>query len=132
MYLLDTNIIIHALKGHAAVNRNLRSHLHDPLHISVVTLMELYYGAYKSQKVESNIAKVRALESTIEVIPVDKEVVDIFGTYKAKLERSGIPLDDFDLIIAACAMTHNLVLVTHNIKHFNRIEGLKIQDWTIE
>ena len=132
MYLLDTNIIIHALKGHAAVNRNLRSHLHDPLHISVVTLMELYYGAYKSQKVESNIAKVRALESTIEVIPVGKEVVDIFGTYKAKLERSGIPLDDFDLIIAACAMTHNLVLVTHNIKHFNRIEGLKIQDWTIE
>ena len=132
MYLLDTNIIIYSLKGHTAVNRNLRSHLHDPMHISVVTLMELYYGAYKSQKVESNIAKIRALEGTIEVIPAGKEVVAIFGSYKAKLERVGTPLDDFDLIVAACAMTHNLVLVTNNIKHFTRIEGLKIQDWTSE
>ena len=132
MYLLDTNIIIYSLKGHTAVNRNLRSHLHDPMHISVVTLMELYYGAYKSQKVESNIAKIRALESTIEVIPVGKAVVDIFGSYKATLERSGTPLDDFDLIAAACAMTHNLILVTNNTKHFKRIEGLKMQDWTSE
>lgn len=132
MYLLDTNIIIYSLKGHTAVNRNIRSHLHDPMHISVVTLMELYYGAYKSQKVESNIAKIRALESTIEIIPVGKEVVDIFGSYKANLERSGTPLDDFDLIVAACAMTHNLILVTNNTKHFKRIEGLKMQDWTSE
>lgn len=102
------------------------------MHISVVTLMELYYGAYKSQKVESNIAKIRALESTIEIIPVGKEVVDIFGSYKANLERSGTPLDDFDLIVAACAMTHNLILVTNNTKHFKRIEGLKMQDWTSE
>lgn len=130
MYLLDTNIIIYSLKGHAAVNENLRSHLNDLMHISVVTLMELYYGAYKSQKVESNIAKVRALESSIEVIPVGKEVVAIYGSCKAKLERSGTPLDDFDIIVAACAMTHNLILVTNNIKHFKRIEGLKIQDWT--
>jgi len=132
VYLLDTNIIIYALKGHAVVNENLRNHLNDPLHINVVTLMELYYGAYKSQKVESNIAKIKALESTIEVIPVGKEVVAIYGSYKAKLERSGTPLDDFDLIVAACAMTHNLILVTNNIKHFKRIEGLKIQDWTCE
>jgi len=82
--------------------------------------------------VENNIAKIRALENTIEIIPVGKEVVDIFGIYKAKLERAGTPLDDFDLIVAACAITHNLVLVTHNIKHFNRIEGLTIQDWTSE
>ena len=132
MYLLDTNIIIYSLKGHTAVNRNLRSHLHDPMHISVVTLMELYYGAYKSQKVESNITKIRALESTIEIIPVGEEMVYILGIYKAKLERAGTPLDDFDLIVAACAMTHNLILVTNNTKQFKRIEGLKTQDWTIE
>ena len=132
MYLLDTNIIIYSLKGHAAVNKNLRIHINDPMHISIITLMELYYGAYKSQKVESNIAKIRTLESTIEVIPAGKEIVDIFGIYKAKLERSGTPLDDFDLIVAACAITHNLILVTNNIKHFERIEGLKTQDWTYE
>jgi len=120
------------LKGHEVVNKNLRSHLNDPINISVVTLMELYYGAYKSQKVESNLAKIKTLENSIEVIPVGKEAVEIFGIYKAKLERSGTPLDDFDLILASCAMTNNLVLVTNNTKHFKRIEGLKVTDWTSE
>jgi predicted nucleic acid-binding protein len=120
------------LKGHEVVNKNLRSHLNDPINISVVTLMELYYGAYKSQKVESNLAEIKTLENSIEIIPLGKEVVEIFGIYKAKLERSGTPLDDFDLILAACAMTNNLVLVTNNTKHFKRIEGLKITDWTSE
>lgn len=132
MYLLDTNIVIYCLKGHEVVNKNLRSHLDDPINISVVTLMELYYGAYKSQKVESNLAKIKTLENSIEVIPLGKEAVEIFGIYKAKLERSGTPLDDFDLILAACAMTSNLVLVTNNTKHFKRIEGLKVTDWTSE
>lgn len=132
MYLLDTNIVIYCLKGHEVVNKNLRSHLDDPINISVVTLMELYYGAYKSQKVESNLAKIKTLENSIEVIPLGKEAVEIFGIYKAKLERSGTPLDDFDLILAACAMTNNLVLVTNNTKHFKRIEGLKVTDWTSE
>ena len=132
MYLLDTNIVIHCLKGHEVVNQNLHNHLNDPIHISVVTLMELYYGAYKSQKVESNLAKIKTLENSIEIIPLGKEAVEIFGIYKAKLERSGTPLDDFDLILAACAMTNNLVLVTNNTKHFKRIEGLKITDWTSE
>lgn len=132
MYLLDTNIVIYCLKGHEVVNKNLRSHLDDPINISVVTLMELYYGAYKSQKVESNLAKIKTLENSIEVIPLGKEAVEIFGIYKAKLERSGTPLDDFDLILAACAMTNNLVLVTNNTKHFKRIEGLKVTDWASE
>ena len=132
MYLLDTNIVIYCLKGHEVVNKNLLSHLNDPINISVVTLMELYYGAYKSQKVESNLAKIKTLENSIEVIPVGKEAVEIFGIYKAKLEPSGTPLDDFDLILAACAMTNNLVLVTNNTKHFKRIEGLKVTDWTSE
>ena len=132
MYLLDTNIVIYCLKGHEVVNKNLRLHLNDPINISVVTLMELYYGAYKSQKVESNLAKIKALENSIEIISLGKEAVEIFGIYKAKLERSGTPLDDFDLILAACAITNNLVLVTNNTKHFKRIEGLKVTDWTSE
>jgi predicted nucleic acid-binding protein len=94
--------------------------------------MELYYGAYKSQRVASNLAKIKALESAIEIIPLGKEVVEVFGMYKAKLERSGNPLDDFDLILAASALAHNLILVTNNIKHFRRFEGLKIADWTSE
>ena len=132
MYLLDTNIIIYILKGNEMVKKNLLKHYHDSMSISVVTLMELYYGAYKSQKWESNLAKIKSIENSIEVLSLGKESVEIFGIQKAKLEKLGTPLDDFDLIQAACAMTHNLTLVTNNTKHFERIEGLKLANWANE
>jgi tRNA(fMet)-specific endonuclease VapC len=130
MYLLDTDTIIFSLKGHDAVKKNLQQHFYDPIKICAITLMELYYGAYKSQKIESNLAKIKTLENSLEIIPLGKESVEIFGIYKAKLEKEGNPLDDFDLILGACALSHNLVLVTNNVKHFQRIEGLKITNWT--
>jgi len=132
LYLLDTNIIIYILKGNEMVKKNLLKHYHDSMSISVVTLMELYYGAYKSQKWESNLAKIKSIENSIEVLSLGKESVEIFGIQKAKLEKLGTPLDDFDLIQAACAMTHNLTLVTNNTKHFERIEGLKLANWANE
>ena len=61
MYLLDTDTVIYNLKGVEAVNKHLHLHLYDPIKLSVVTLMELYYGAYKSQKIESNLAKIKNL-----------------------------------------------------------------------
>lgn len=130
MYLLDTDTIIYNLKGNSAVQENLRRHFYDPLRISVITLMELYYGAYKSQKTTSNLAKIKTLENALEVIPLGNESVEIFGMLKANLEKSGTPLDDFDLILASCALAHNLILVTNNVKHFQRIEGLKMENWT--
>ena len=92
--------------------------------------MELYYGAYKSQKVTSNLSKIRILEKTFEIIPTGTEIAEIFGILKIDLEKSGNPLDDFDLIIAACAMTYNLILVTNNYRHFERIDGLKLANWS--
>ena len=129
MYLLDTDTIIFSLKGDETVKKNLQLHFHDSMKISVITLMELYYGAYKSKKVESNLAKIKTLETSLEIISLGSEVVEVFGICKAKLERKGTPLDDFDLILASCALTHNLVLVTNNLKHFMKIEGLKIENW---
>lgn len=130
MYLLDTDTLIYSLKGHAAIARNLRKHLRDTLKVSVISLMELCYGAYKSQKVASNLAKIKAIEEALEVIPVGRETVDAFGFLKADLQKSGIPLDDFDLILASSALTHNLTLVTNNMNHFQRIKGLKLANWT--
>jgi tRNA(fMet)-specific endonuclease VapC len=131
MYLLDTDIIIYSLKGHDAVRKNLQHHSQDPMKISIITLLELYYGAYKSDKITSNLAKVKTLENAFEVIPAAKESADIFGKVKATLEKSGTRLDDFDLIIAACAMAHNLTLVTNNVVHFKRIDGLKLTNWSV-
>ena len=130
MYLLDTDTIIYILKGHPVVEKNLRQRLHDPMKISVITLMELYYGAYKSKQLSSNLAKIKRLESDLETIPIGKEEAEIFAIHKANLESPGIPLDDFDLILASCALTHNLILVTNNVRHFQRIEGLRIENWT--
>ena len=130
MFLLDTDTIIYSLKGNHAVKRNLQDHFEDPMKICVITLMELYFGAYRSKKMTGNLSKVRAIENAFEIVSVNSECADIFGMLKASLRKSGMSLDDFDLIIASCAMTNNLTLVTNNIKHFRRIDGLKLTDWT--
>jgi predicted nucleic acid-binding protein len=130
VYLLDTDTVIYSLKGEPAVKKNLREHFHDPMKMSVITLMELYYGAHKSQKIASNLAKIKTLEISFQIIPISEESAVIFGMTKAQLEKAGSPLDDFDLIIASCALSNNLVLVTNNVRHFQRIEGLKLTNWT--
>jgi predicted nucleic acid-binding protein len=92
--------------------------------------MELYYGAYKSERITANLAKVRRIEEAFNILPADFPVAETFGMLKSDLEFKGTPLDDFDLIIAASALTSNLTLVTNNQKHFSRIEGLKLDNWT--
>ena len=129
MYLLDTDTIIYNLKGDLKIQENLRLHVNDLLRISIITLMELYYGVYKSQHVNANLAKIKTLEQSLDILPSGEETAEIFGKLKAGLESAGNRLDDFDLIIASTAMTHNLTLVTNNIKHFQRIEGLKLENW---
>ena len=131
MFLLDTGTIIYNMKANRAVTKNLRNHIDAAMKISIITLMELYYGAYKSDKLSSNLAKVRTIANTFEIIPSGKESAENFGMLKASLEKTGIRLDDFDLIIASCALAHNLTLVTNNLKHFSRIEGLKITNWSV-
>ncbi len=129
MYLLDTDTIIYNFNGNPSIRKNLEIHYENPLAISVITLLELYYGAHKSQKITSNLSKIKSLENSLEIIPIGKESAEIFGMLKSHLEKSGNPLDDFDLAIAACALTHNLTLVTNNYKHFERIDGLKLASW---
>ena len=130
MYLLDTDTVIYSLNDHSIIKENLLSHLYDPLMICVITLMELYYGAYKSKRTTSNLAKIKALENSLEIVVLGKESVEIFGMLKANMEIAGTPLDDFDLVLASCALAHNLILVTNNLKHFERIQGLKVENWT--
>ena len=95
MFLLDTDIVIYSLKGHPAVKKNLERNLHAALKISVVTLMELYYGAYKSQKVTSNLGKIKGIEDAVEIIPLGRESAEVFAMLKTGLEKTGTPLDDF-------------------------------------
>lgn len=129
MFLIDTDTIIYSLKGNDPVVQNLAAHQHDPLKISVISLMELYYGAYKSEKTKANLAKVRRIEKAFDIISVDFSVAETFGMIKSDLEFQGTPLDDFDLVIAASALAHNLIVVTNSEKHFRRVEGLEVDNW---
>jgi tRNA(fMet)-specific endonuclease VapC len=131
MFLLDTDMVIYSLKGNEEVKQNLRTHINDPIKITTVTLMELYYGAYKSQKVTANLARLKMIERNMGIISPDEKSAEIFGMIKADLEKKGIPLDDFDIIIASCALVHNHTLVTNNVKHYKRIDGLRLANWTV-
>ena len=91
MFLLDTDTIIYSLKGNLSVKRALEDRLRDPMGISVVTLMELYYGAYKSRKIVANLARIRAVENAFEVVPISQEAAQTFGELKTTLERQGAP-----------------------------------------
>jgi tRNA(fMet)-specific endonuclease VapC len=129
MYLLDTDTVIYALKGDSSVAKNLRLHFNDSLNVSVISFLELYYGAYKSPQTTSNLAKLKTLEESLEIIPVGPEISQTYGRIKSSLEKKGKRLDDFDLVIASTALARNLTLVSNNIDHFRRIDGLKLENW---
>jgi len=129
MFLLDTDILIYSLKGDEIVNDNIRRHIDDPIRTTVISLMELFYGAYKSENRTGNLSKVKTIATTMEIISPGPESSEIFGMLKSDLESSGNRLDDFDLTIATIALSHNYTLVTNNEKHFKRIQGLKIENW---
>lgn len=128
-YLLDTNICIYWLKGNDQIEQKILSIGLDNFVLSFINVSELYYGAYKSQRVDANLAMVRRLTNELNVLESDKAINEEFGSIKAILESSGTIIDDADLFIAACAKIHGLTLVSNNIKHFRRIKGLKLENW---
>lgn len=130
MYLLDTDIIIYALKGDPVVAENIKQHAADPKAVSVITYGELVFGAQCSQRVTENLAKVHRIKEIFPVFEITPSIMETFGTIKAELRQKGTPVDDFDLVIGATAVTMGYSVVTNNEKHFKKIPGLSITNWT--
>ncbi len=130
MYLIDTDILIYSLKGDPVIVNHLRGSSASPKAISVISFGELIYGAFKSAHPNQNLARVRRLGEVLPVIDISPAIMEAFGSLKAQLEQGGNRLDDFDLVIAATAITIGYRLVTNNEKHFSRIEGLEIENWS--
>lgn len=128
-YLLDTNICVYWLKGNEHIEQKILSVGLDNVALSFINVSELYYGAYKSQRVDANLSLIRQLTDQLNVIESDEAISEMFGDMKATLEKAGTIIDDADLFIAACAKVHGLVLVTNNVKHFKRVKGLKLENW---
>jgi tRNA(fMet)-specific endonuclease VapC len=130
MYLLDSDIIIFALKGVDRVVENFNSHSADPKALSVITYGELVYGAQRSARPVQNLAKVRRVAEIFPVVDVSRAIMETFGSIKADLGSKGRTVADFDLVIASTALILNYKLVTSNERHFRHIPGLPIENWT--
>ncbi len=130
MFLIDTDIIIYSLKNNENVIQNFKSYSQEPKAVSIITIGELLYGAYKSQRKIENLGKVHRIADIFPVIEISMTIIDTFAHLKAELTTKGIVVDEFDLLIGATALSMNYSVVTNNEKHFNKIPDLKTINWT--
>ena len=127
-YLLDTNICVFILRNKYNVASYILKAGIDNCHISIITYAELYYGAMNSNNVDRNLEQLEEFADGIDILPID-DIIPCFAKEKAVLRKKGTPIDDFDLLIGTTALSHNMVVVTENIKHLGKIEGLEIENW---
>ncbi len=129
-YLLDTNILIYiANRRPPAVESRLAGLRPGDVGMSVITDLELIYGAWKSKHREASLLRIQELERLIPVLPLDAGVGQTYGQMRAELERKGTPIGAYDLLIAAHALTLGLTLVTNNVREFRRVPRLIVENW---
>lgn len=128
-YMLDTSTCVELLRGNAGVRQKCIDE-NQYCCISIITAIELLYGAYGAPEkyFEQELFKARALADYYSVVGID-DVAEAFCKEKIRLERSGNQIEDFDLLIGVTAKVYGMTVVTHNVKHFNRIDGLSVEDW---
>lgn len=130
MYMLDTNICIYIKKKNPPqVLKKLKSLASDEVCMSSITYAELFYGAMKSQQVIKNIEKIESLKNKIQILPFDELAAKKYGEIRTNLEKQGLPIGSNDFLIAAHALSQNHVLVSNNLREFNRVAGLKTENW---
>ena len=132
-YLLDTNILIEFMNGNPFVVDHILNAGIDHCCISVVSLHELYFGAYfaKTKKVEyfeKEMKRVNKLLERFTVLPLP-ERADGYGQIKMELRLAGKLADEFDMIIGGQALTTGMTVVTDNVKHFEPMSGVKVENW---
>ncbi|MCL0096327.1 type II toxin-antitoxin system VapC family toxin [Thermodesulfovibrionales bacterium] len=125
---MDTNIVIAFLNGNNAVSERIQRKI-DRIALSTLVVAELAYGAKASQNARKNLEKLYRLLDIVQVISFDIECAKIFGTIKSKLRSIGKPTGEVDALLAATAIANKAVIITANKKHFENIEGLKLEVW---
>ncbi|SHF85187.1 tRNA(fMet)-specific endonuclease VapC [Modicisalibacter ilicicola DSM 19980] len=130
-YMLDTNICIYTIKNKPPQVREAFKRHHEQLCISTVTLMELIYGAEKSSNPERNLHVVEGFAARLEVLHYDSDAAAHTGQLRAELDKAGKPIGPYDPMIAGHARSLGLVVVTNNVREFERVPGLRVEDWSI-
>jgi len=127
-YLLDTNICVYFIKGLFNLEKKIAKIGSENLYISEITIAELKYGVENSTHKEKNRITIEKFINSIQIVPIIGSL-DIYAKEKANLKKKGKIIDDFDLLIGSSAIANNLILVTRNIKHFQRISNIEIENW---
>ena len=128
--MLDIDTCIYWLNGVQSVRENVIRVGEDRLYISIVTLAELKFGAYNSNRVNDNLRRICDFLSKVKVILITDEIADLFGKIKSELRRKGQIISDIDIFIICTGIANEMIIVSNNEEHFNRVAGITIQNWT--
>jgi tRNA(fMet)-specific endonuclease VapC len=128
-YMLDTNLCIRILRDRPQSIRARFNAEADGLSISTIVLTELLHGAAKSARPIENRTEVERFANRLEVLPFDADAAAHAGDIRATLEREGRQIGGYDVLIAGHARSRGLIVVTGNLGEFNRVDGLRCEDW---
>ena len=128
-YMLDTNIVIYTIKNRPQEVREAFKRHDDQMCISTVTLGELIYGAERSVNPQKNLEVIEGMTARLDVLPFESHDATHFAQIRAELAAMGRPIGPYDLMIAGHARAHGLILVTNNTKEFERVPGLRLENW---
>jgi len=128
-YMLDTNIVIYTIKNRPSHVREIFKQHEGQMCISSVSLGELIYGAERSYQTERNLADINSLIARMEVSAFEEHACEHFGQLRAELYKAGQPIGPYDMMIAGHARSMGLILVTNNTKEFERVPGLRLENW---
>jgi len=126
-YLLDTNVVIRLLNSDQQITRRVHRLERSDFGLPIMVMHELYFGAFKSLRLERNVSFLEALD--FEILDFQLQDAITAGEIRATLAARGTPIGPFDLLIAGQAVARNLILITNNLREFNRIDALHVEDW---
>jgi tRNA(fMet)-specific endonuclease VapC len=128
-FMLDTDSVSFALRGQGNVGTRILEHRPSELCVSSITVAELRYGATRRKSAKLH-QLIDMFTSDVAVAPFDEVCAAHFGRVASELASQGAPIGEFDALIAAHAITLEVTLITNNLRHFNRVRGLKVINWT--
>lgn len=133
MYILDTNACIRILNNSSTtLLTNLKRHNYEDICLCAMVKAELLYGAQRSGHAAQNLRGLQKFFESFVSLPFDDHSAQEYGRIRNELERRGTPIGPNDMIIAATAIAHDAVLVTHNTREFSRVISLRFEDWELE
>ncbi len=129
-YLLDTNTCIKYLNGTSeSIKKQLEAKQREDILLCSMVKAELFYGVIKSARPEKNLERLQKFIKCFVSLSFDDKASELYGVIRSNLEKKGNPIGPNDLIITSISVANDMILITHNVREFSRVENLKLEDW---